>query len=217
MPNNMAYQEDQIPRKPSPRAPPPPRSIQPPMPERHKTKQIDPALIKKSLMRTLVALIIIVIFFIIILIASTTLYAFSYNETHYKDVNYHAFGFTVPEVMSQKVPVFVEVEAHEGVEVFLLNDEDYDENLEIGDIRNLSLNEPSGKITRYSFAEELEPGEYKLVTYLRFGSDDDVHITYNITRFVLMPILWLISLIFIILIVLCVVRIFVLRGKKSRL
>jgi hypothetical protein len=145
------------------------------------------------------------------------LYESSYTETHHKDVNMHSFEFTVPDVMGNNMPVFLEVEATEGVEIYVLNKDDYNDALEIDDIRNLSINKNSGKITRYSYTDNFEPGNYIIISYLRFDTDKDISITYNITRFVLLPVLWLISLIFIILILICLLRIFLLRRKKSQL
>jgi hypothetical protein len=66
------------------------------------------------------------------------------------------------------------------------------------------------------YEDALEKGEYVIVSYSK-NNDADVDINYKITRLVLMPILWLISIIFIIIILLCIVRIFLLEKKKREL
>jgi hypothetical protein len=119
--------------------------------------------------------------------------------------------------MYPQVQVEGHVKASEPVEIYVLKEEDYDENLEISEIRELAIKGTENKVKSYSFTEELEPGTYVIVSYLRFDATADIELEYNLTWFVLMPFLWIFLLIFIILIVLLIVRIALLQNRKSKL
>jgi uncharacterized membrane protein len=220
----MAYHEhahddrdrDRIPQKHSLRAPPPPRALDIPQPEYTKPKRSSRKSINKSQIRAAVAMIILVIFFVIIVIAAMILHSESYDRTMDKDVNPYQFTFTVPDLASQKVPVVIEVDASNEIYFFIIDGEDFDENLNFTELSTLAKNRNIGPTDQFSYEADFEPGEYSVVAYKRFDVESEINLGFTLTRYILMPFLWLISLIFILLIVLCIVRIALLQRKKSK-
>ncbi len=205
----MAYQEQQIPEKPSPRAPPPPRQFESPPPNRKKES------INKSQIKIAIIMVILLIFFIIILYLSFILHSQSYNRTMDQDVGVFSFEFNVPDLLSEDIPVRIEIESSDGLEFYVLDDKEYIEDLTRDQLHNLSINKNTGKTDHFVYEDDFAPGKYVIVSYQPIDQDKDISLTYTLTRYFLMPFLWLISLIFILLFLVCIIRIFLLQRKKS--
>jgi len=216
MPVLMGYQEHRISERTSLRAPPPPKRLEAPQPEYLKPKPVTRATINKSQLRSAIAMIILVIFFIIIIYIATTQYTSSpYKRIMKENTNMYSFKFSVPDVLSQDVPVSIDVKTSTPVELYIIKEKNFDEDMSIIELRNLSIKSYSDRSSHFIYKDELEPGQYFIVSYLRFEENQDISLTIKMTRYFLMPVLWLISLIFILLITLCVIRIFLLQRKKS--
>ena len=213
----MAYQERRIPSRPSPRAPPPPRSLPTPQPEYTKPRRRIKT--KEDLKRSQVRTVIVMIFFFVLLVVaiylSTVLISNEVTMDMEKGVTQHDFEFNVQNIMSQDMPVEIEVEASEPVEFYILEKNDYELDMDIVKLRNASINRNFHDTTRFEYKGELEPGTYKIVSYLRFEKEQDITLNYKITRFILMPILWLITLLLMIPVIICIAWIFVLQKRKA--
>ena len=216
MPVLMGYREHRIPERSSLRAPPPPKRFEAPQPEYLKPKRVTRVTINRSQLRSAIAMIILVIFFIIIIYIATTQYTSPpYKRVMKENINMYSFKFSVPDVLSQEVPVSIDVRASSPVELYIVKEKNFDKDMSIIELRNLSIKSYSDLSSHFIYNDELEPGQYFIVSYLRFEENQEISLTIKMTRYFLMPVLWLISLIFILLITLCVVRIFLLQRKKS--
>lgn len=214
----MGYQEHKIPERTSLRAPPPPKRLEAPQPEYLKRKPVTRTTINKSQLRSAIAMIILVIFFIIIIYIATTQYTSPpYKRTMEENTNMYSFKFSVPDVLSQDVPVSIDVKTSSPVELYIIKDKNFNMDMPIIELRNLSIKGYSDRSSHFNYKDELEPGQYIIVSYLRFEENQDISLTITMTRYFLMPVLWLISLIFVLLITLCVIRILLLQRKKSNL
>lgn len=217
----MAYQERNIPRRPSPSAPPPPRSLpaQPPehlIPKKPKRKQITKESLKKSQIITITILITLLVILFTFFYLSTILLTNEDSKRMNEDINMFWYDFNVPDILSQKIPVTIDVESSEPVDFYLLSNDDFDPDMSINKIYNLSISKDINERTHFSYEGELEPGQYVVVSYLRVNNDD-ITLDYKISRFVLIPFFWIFSLIFIVLISLCIVRILLLQKKSVKL
>jgi hypothetical protein len=217
MRQTMAQQDYRIPSRPGPTAPPPPRAFEQSQPGQHKPirKQITRKSINKSQYRTIVIMVVLLVFFFIISYLATIIYSKEDSGTLEEGTSQYFYKFKIPDVLSQDVPVQIEVNANEPVEFYLLSDKDFNEDMDIVEIRNESINNDGIiKAKQFIYEDDLEQGRYVIVSYLR-NNNNDIELDYSITRLIIMPVLWLISLIFILLIVLCIVWIFLLEKKKK--
>ena len=131
-----------------------------------------------------------------------------------KDENLHWFRYSVPDILSENIPVSIDIKSSDSLEFYILHEEDFHEDISIVELRNISINTNIKKTNHFKYEDEFEPGKYIIVSYLRFETDHDIAIKFTLVRYIFMPILWLISLIFIILILICIVRIILLNKKK---
>jgi hypothetical protein len=169
--------------------------------------------LKRSQIKMVVFVIIMFIFYIICIYLALTLYTRESSYDMGRNLDQYEQSFNVPNLMDQNIPVRVEVTTSNEVEILVLNKDDYNENLDIIELRTLALSESRGKATSFIFTKDLGPGEYSIVSY---AEDNDLEIghDYKITTYYLMPFLGLISLLFIVPIILALVWIFVLQRRK---
>lgn len=212
----MAQQDYRIPSRPGPTAPPPPRAFEQSRPGQQKPvrKRITRKSIKKSQYRSIIIMIVLLVIFFIISYLATILVTNEARHSMDKDTNEYSLKFNIPDIMSQKVPVKIDVDASSAVEFYILSSEDYKDGMGIVEIRNSSINNNNKKTTNFYYEDELEKGQYYIVSYID-TNNEDITLDYKITKYILMPVLWLISLIFILLIVLCIVWLFLLEKKKK--
>jgi DNA-directed RNA polymerase subunit RPC12/RpoP len=154
------------------------------------------------------------IFYIACIYLALTQYTRESSYNMGSNLDQYEQSFNVPNLMDQNIPVRVEVSTSNEVEILVLNRADYNENLDILDLRTLSISGSKGKSTSFVFTKDLAPGEYSIVTYAE-DNDREINHDYKITTYYLMPFLGLISLLFIVPIIIALVWIFVLQRKKS--
>ncbi len=215
----MAHHQDRdrIPERPSPRSPPPPRAFEPPPPPRQKkkSKQVTRESLNKSQIRAAVAMIILVILLVIIIFIATSPISNTYNRTMARDVDTYTFEFNIPDIMSQDMPVTLDITSSENLEFYLLEEENYHTDIEITELRNFSINTNHRKTSEFYYEAELQPGKYVVVAYQQMEKELDTSLKFTINRYVPILIIWIICLIFILLFVLCIVRIALLQRRKS--
>ena len=218
----MAYHDDRptdrdrIPAKPSPRSPPPPRALEQPQPVHTKHKLMTRKAINKSQLRTAVVMIVLVIILTIIIIVASMPYGDPYDRTMERDVSVYSFEFNVPDILSQDMPISIDVTSSDQLEFYLLKEERYFDDINISELKTYSLNRDHTKTTNFIYEADLEPGRYVVVAYQQFDKDHDILLTYDINWYLPIFIIWIVCLIFILLFVVCIVRIGLLQRKKSK-
>ncbi len=214
----MAYQQQNIPPKPSPRAPPPPKAFTPPPPRQYSPpkpkKKKSREQLKRSQIVAIVILVFLIIFLIFIAYLSTVLISKQATGEIARHSEQYPYKFEVQDILSQKIPTRIEVSASNDVEVYIIKENDFNESMGISELRGLSINENNQESTNFVFEDYLAPGDYYIISY-RKDNNEDVSLDYEITRFYLMPFLWLISLIFLIPIIICVTWIIILQSRKA--
>ncbi len=216
----MEQYDRRIPHRPGPSAPPPPRSLPAQQPEhlRPKTKQNTPESIKRSQVKTVVLTIVLIVMLLIIVYLATTLITNEDPGSIDENASQHDYWFTVPDIMSEEVPVKLDVTASDPVEFYLLSEDDFEKDMEVAELRAKAINNNHDQNTKFSFDGELDAGKYVIVSKLKFDEDhESILLKYKISRYVIMPILWIVVLLFIIPISICIVWIVVLQQKKSTL
>ena len=219
----MAQQDRRIPARPPATAPPPPRRLEAPQPEylKPKTKPRKPVTresIRKSQTRAIVIMIVLLAIFFIIFYAATVPITQEFPHMMDENTEYYTFEFTIPDLLNldQNINTKIEVSASDDVGFYILNKEDYTEGMTIIQLDNGSINKNHRKTSDFTYEDQLEPGKYIVVAYLA-NNNQDISLDYTISRYVIMPFLGLVSLIFIILILICILRIFLLEKKKKDL
>ncbi len=219
--DTMAYQgpheRDRIPERTSPRSPPPPRALEPPQPTHTKPKLATREQLYKSQIKASVAMIILVILLVIIIYFVTSPISNEYPRTMNQDVAMYSFEFNVPDILSEKMPISLEITSSDELEFYILHEEDYSRDITIVDLRNYSINDDNRKTAHLIYDAELDPGKYVVVSYLQFETDHNIALTYTLNRYVPVLVIWLVCLIFVLLFVICIVRIGLLQRKKSKL
>jgi uncharacterized membrane protein len=171
----------------------------------------------KSQIKASVLMIILVVLLVIIIYFVASPISNEYPRTMNQDVNMYAFEFNVPDILSEKMPISLEITSSDELEFYVLHEEDYSRDMTIVELRNYSINEDNRKTKHLIYDEELEPGKYVVVSYLQFETNNDIALTYTLDRYVPVLVIWLICLIFVLLFVICIVRIGLLQRKKSKL
>lgn len=217
---DVTRRDHRIPTRPSPGAPPPPRPFTPPPPPHYEKQKPKPKKqktkeqLKKSQIKTAVVLVFFLVLLIIIAYLSTVLVTNEATGEMEKNSDKFPYEFKIHNVMSQDIPTRIEVKASKPVEFYVLSGEKYNDSLKINEIRSLALNRNSQETTDFVFEDYLSPGDYVIISY-KSDNENDISIDYKFHRFFLMPFLWLISLIFAIPIILCVVWIVLLQSRKA--
>jgi methionine-rich copper-binding protein CopC len=192
--------------------PPPPQYSRDDQKSKRKPKTKEQ--LRRSQIKASALMIIFLILLFIIAYLSTVLITNEASGIIEKNSEKYPFTFEVQDIMSQEIPTRIEIEASESVEINILTEENYRESLSVVELRNLSINKNHGQKTQFVFEKYLKPGDYVIIAFKRDNAND-ITLEYKISRFFLLPFLWLISLLFLIPIITCLVWILLLQSKKG--